>query len=258
MLRGSRARGPQHADRMRVVQDEHGAELLRELEEVGHVGDVALHAEDAIHDDHHPRLGRATRFQEPTEPGQLSVVEPEGLPEREPRAVHDARMVQLVQEDAVVPPAQGRDDAQVRLIAGAEDESRLHPRELREPALQLLVEVQIAVQEAAARVGRAVLPEGRLGRLDDLRVVREAQVVVRPDHDLPLAADHHLRVRRPFDRGVIWIIARGHDLAGASEIPAFLEQMHPTSGGQVWRIQARSVPPGPRRGKRGGAPRGGR
>ena len=58
---------------------------------------------------------------------------------------------------------------EVGLIAGGEDEAGFLAEELGEVVLELLVQVERAVEEAAAGAAGAVAGAGPLGRLEDLR-----------------------------------------------------------------------------------------
>ena len=51
--------GPEHAERVGVVDGQGGAVLPGQRGEAGHVGDVAFHGVDAIDDDHRRRGRRA-------------------------------------------------------------------------------------------------------------------------------------------------------------------------------------------------------
>src|SRR5690606_11608113 len=99
--------------------------------------------------------------------------------EREARTIDDAGVIQFVGEEVVVTADERRDDAEVGLVAGAEYERCLLIDELRESFLELLVQIQCAVQEPAAGAATAVLSERLLACLQHLRVMRQSEVVVR-------------------------------------------------------------------------------
>ena len=135
-------------------------------------------------------------------------------------------MVELVEQDDLAAADQAGDEAEVGLVAGGEDEAGFLAEELGEVVLQLLVQVEGAVQEAAAGAAGAVLMERLLGRLEDLRVVREAEVVVRAQHDAPLALDDDDRVLGLGDRLEVRVETRSLDFACLGELPALLEEGH--------------------------------
>ncbi len=230
VLGGTRARRPQIPDGVGVVEHQHRAELFTNLEQPRRIGDIALHAEHTVHHDHASDIVQprgALRLQLASQTFQITVFEPRHLAVRQPAAVDDAGVVQLVQVDLVVPTHQRPDDAQVRLVARAEHQRRFGADELRQPHLQPLVQVRIAVQESTARTAAAVFLERSLGRLDYAGVVGEPHIVVRADHDLALTVDVRLGVVRPLDRHEIRVIPRRHDLTGTCEVAALIENVHP-------------------------------
>ncbi len=144
------APGTQHTDGMGVVDGEGGAVLLRDLEQVRHVGDVSLHRVDAVHDDHDAGARRHL-LQLALEVAEVAVIEAYRLAVGHFGAVHDRGVIQLVQEDEVAPAHQSRHDAEVRLVAGRKHDAGFLAEELRQLGFQLLVQIQSAVQEAASR-----------------------------------------------------------------------------------------------------------
>ena len=60
MLHRAAARLPEHADAVRVVDDDHGVMRARELEDLRKLREVAFHREDAVGDDQlaQPRAAR--------------------------------------------------------------------------------------------------------------------------------------------------------------------------------------------------------
>ena len=104
------------------------------------------------------------------------------------------------------------DDALVRHVARREEDAGVLPHELGEALLQLQVEVERAVEEAAARAARAVVGDRLLRGLDDARVVRQAEVVVRPGHDDLVPADDGPRALRHFDGAEVGVEVGGFDL----------------------------------------------
>jgi len=185
MGRGSPA-AAEHADRVRVIDHQPRTVLLAEGDDLRQGGDIALHAVEAIH---HDELALVCRqlAQYPLQVLHVLVPEALGLAEAQLRAVDQARMVFLVQDDIISTADQRADRAQVGLHAGGEDQRRLFPDELRDLVLQLLVHLERAVQEAGAGAAGAVAPDRLDGRLADAGVGRQAQVVVRAAHDQAVA-----------------------------------------------------------------------
>ena len=87
------------------------------------------------------------------------VAELADVAEGEPRAVDDAGVVLLVEVDRVALADEAGDHAEVHLEAGGEDERGVLSHELGQPLLELDVEVERAVQEAAAGAAGSVLPD---------------------------------------------------------------------------------------------------
>ena len=137
---------------------------------------------------------------------------------------------------------QGGDQAEVGVVAGGEDEAVFLAEKLGEGGLELLVQVERAVQEPAAGAAGAVAVQGAGGRLEHLGVVGQAEVVVGPEHDPLLAFDDDHGVFRLRDRLEVRIEPRRLDLIGLGELPALVEQRdvlkglsgHETSGGAEW------------------------
>ncbi len=84
------------------------------------------------------------------EVGQVAVVEALGLRVRQLGAVHDRGVIELVEVDGLTPTDQAGDQAKVGGVAGGEDQTGFLAEELSQRALELLVEVERAVEEAAA------------------------------------------------------------------------------------------------------------
>jgi len=87
---------------MRVVDRERSAVFLRELEQVRHVGDVAFHRVDTVHDDHDAGARRRL-LQLALEAAEVAMVEAHRLAIGHLGAVHDRGVVELVQKDHVAP-----------------------------------------------------------------------------------------------------------------------------------------------------------
>ena len=122
----------------------------------GSGADVALHREDAV--DHHEHaaavaLGALQHRLELVEP---VVAERAGARARHRDAVHDRGVVAGVADHGVAGDRAGCRAADVRLVAGREDERVLGAHPLGQLALELEVHRQRAVQEARAGQAGAV------------------------------------------------------------------------------------------------------
>ena len=117
----------------------------------------------------------------------------------EARAVVDAGVVLPVEVDRVALAREGRQDAEVDLEARRKRHAGRLFHEDGEALFQLDVDVERAVQEAAAGAAGAVLPDGLDRALLDLRMRGQAEVVVRPQHDHLAAAHRDDRVLARLD-----------------------------------------------------------
>ena len=169
---------------------------------------VATHGVDTVDDDSLPRFAREVI----EDPGQtLDIVVRESLHPRvrELDAGEQGVVGVLVEHGEVVAPDEAGDRADVRHVAGGEHERSLVAVELSQLCLQRAVEVEGAVQQPGPRDPSAVLAGGFLGRLDHLGVIREAEVVVRPEVDVLVALDPEAGRRSAFDRLVVGPVAGG-------------------------------------------------
>ena len=97
-------------------------------------------------------------------------------------------------------------------------------KELGQGLLELLVEVQGAVQEPASRASGTVPAQGPACGLENLRMMRQAQIVVRAEHDPLLTVDDDDGVFRFRDRIEVRIQPKRLNLARLGEVPALVEQ----------------------------------
>src|SRR5450759_5849041 len=101
-------------------------------------------------------------------------------------------MIVLIEDDYVAAADQRADGAQVGLHSGREDDGSLLPDIGGQLAFQLLVHLEGAVQKARACAACTVMRQRLLRGLPDLGMGGQAQVVVGPAHDQPVAANHRL------------------------------------------------------------------
>ena len=181
----------QHAKAVGVVHHDPRAILLRQAADLRQVRDVALHAEHAVG---HDQAARSVRNLLELNFQLLHVLVAVGqhAAVAQAAAVVDGGVVLAIADHVVAVAHDGRNDAQVALEAGGEGHHGLLVQEARQLGLQLQMHLQRAVQEAGARAARAVLLQRVQTRLDDLRVLRKSQIVVRAQHDAALALHLHL------------------------------------------------------------------
>ena len=108
--------------------------------------------------------------------------------------VIDARVVLAVADHVVTHANDGADDAEVALKAGGKRDDVALAQKLRHLPLKGKVQIQRAVEQAAAAAAGAVFVERLVRGGDDLRVRRQAEVVVRAEHDAPLPLHDDLGV----------------------------------------------------------------
>ena len=179
---------PEHAARMGVIDHHDGARLLGDLAERFHRPEIPVHAEHAVGDEQFP-----LRRREPPQdlPRRADVAVREHLDRRpaQAAAVDDAGVVQLVRHDDVFAGQDRRDRAGVGCEPALEDHRRLGLLELGEPALELLVQVH-RPRDRTDRAGADPVALDRLERaLLQLRVCRQAEVVVGREVDDAPAVD---------------------------------------------------------------------
>ena len=124
---------------MRVV-DHHDRPAPRgDLDELGQGRDVAVHREHAVGDQELTAAGPCGLGQRHVRRADVLVREDLDLRAREPRAVDDRRVVQLIADDHVLLAQDRSDRAGVRHEAGLEHQGGIGMLEVGEAALQLLV-----------------------------------------------------------------------------------------------------------------------
>ena len=92
--------------------------------------------------------------------------------------------------------------------------------------LQLQMELQRAVEKARAGAARAVPLKRLCARLNDLRIRRQTEVVVRAEHYAPLALHDDLNVLTRFQRMEIGIYAFFPVIFCKGKVFAFCENIH--------------------------------
>ena len=103
-------------------------------------------------------------------------------------------MVFPVHDHIVAQPDQSADDAEVRLKAGGKRHNLVLTQKCRQLLFQLQMQLQRSVQKPRARAARAEALIRLHTRADDVFVRRQPQIVVRAQHDPPLALhdDRHI------------------------------------------------------------------
>ena len=142
----------------------------------------------------------AVAAQAPLEVLDVAVAVDDDLGARQPAAVDDRGVVELVGEDRVAAAGERADHAEVGEVARAEQHARLAALERRQALLQAPVDRHRARHQP--RGARADAPaHRRLGRrLAHARVVGQAEVVVRAQQQHRPAVEQHGRPLRSADQ----------------------------------------------------------
>jgi hypothetical protein len=175
---------------VRVVDHERCPVAVFELDDRGERRDVAVHREDAVGHDELP--SRARGGERSFEILGIGVAIAVNVGARQPTAVDQARVVELVAEDRVATRGQSSDDADVGRIARAEHDRCLGALVLREPLLQLVIRRSVAHDEPRCPSPHSLLPRPARRGIGESRVPGEPEVVVRGEVDelAPLGRDH--------------------------------------------------------------------
>jgi hypothetical protein len=92
-------------------------------------------------------------------------------------------VAELVEHDEVARPDERGDHADVREVPAAEDDRVLGAFERRKPALEIRVERMVARDEPRGARADAVARSGLVACCYDVRMVREAEIVVAREGD---------------------------------------------------------------------------
>ena len=192
--------GTEHAGGMRVVDHHRSAVLLRSFHQIGKRCDVAVHAEDTVR---HQQDAAISLTPSLTERAlgilRIGVLVEDSFGFGQPDPVDDARVVELVADDTVPRIEHGPDDADVHRIPALEGERRIGALEGCQPALQLFVE-RLGPRDGAHRSSaRTPFQRRARGRLHELRMRVETEIVVAGKADHGLAGDIHLGSLRRFE-----------------------------------------------------------
>ena len=170
------------ADAVAVVHHHECAVLVGQVADGFQVGDVAVHREHRVGGDHDvARTFVACFFQFRFQVRHVVVPVAETHRLAEADTIDDRGVVQLVGDDRILRAEQRLEQAAVRIKAGGIEDGVLHAQEIGNLLLEFLVHFLRAADEAYR--SHAVTPfiEALLAGLDQVRVVGEAEVVVRTE-----------------------------------------------------------------------------
>ena len=124
---------------------------------------------------------------------KLAVRKNPNLCARKSAAVDDRRVAQRVGDHQITSACERGDDADVCHVARTEDQRGLGPEKFGEFRLERLVDLEIAVDQSRTSRRAAELARRSRGRLDDLRVMGEVEVVAARKEQGLAAVDRHPR-----------------------------------------------------------------
>ncbi len=210
---------------MSVVDHYPCAVLFGKTADLGQVGDVAAHAENAVGD--YERAGGLRYLPERGfEIGHIVMPVAQHFAKAELACVVDTRVVFFVADDVVAPADERADYAQIRLEARGKRHNRLFAQKLGELGFEIQMQLQRSVEEAGAGTARAVFLERFDAGFDDLGVHGEPEVVVGAEHYAALAFHYDFRVLLGLQGVEIRIYAEFPQLGGAGVAFEFLKKIH--------------------------------
>ena len=183
LLRQARPRRAQDADGVGLVGHEHGAREPGRGRQVGQRRPPAVHREDRV-GDQEPTAGAVGLVGEYLRSGRRVALGIAG--ERGPGEggrVVQAGVTRPVHHHGVAAARKGRQDPQVRHVAGGEDQGGLRAHEAGEVGLQGGMGIGVAGQEPAGARAPAPAVEAAAKGVGDARVCRQTQVVVRGEEE---------------------------------------------------------------------------
>ena len=204
---------PQHARGMRVVHHHDRAVPFGRLGQPGQRADIAVHREHAVGDQQLAPGHRIQLAQDLLRRGHILVREHVDLGPRQPAAVDDAGVVQLVADDVVFRRQDRRHRARVGREARLEHHARFHVLERRDALLELHVHAHGAGDGAHRAATHAEFADRFQRRFAQFGMRRQPEVVVGGE------VDHLFAVEARFRRALRFQDAQ--PLVGALGAPLF-------------------------------------
>jgi hypothetical protein len=194
----------EHARRVSVVDHDGRAVFLRRIDDAGQRRDVTVHREDAVGDDEDEpeRLAGAAvtglpgRAQDLAKGSDVGVRKDLPRRLREPHAVDDRGMVELVGHDQVRLAGDRREHARVRREPALERQHRLDVLEPCEVRFEVLVEGHRPGDRSHRSGTRPVQPHRVERGLSQSRVVGQPEIVVGREADEAPVVDRDDRALR--------------------------------------------------------------
>ena len=182
--------GPEHAETVRVIEQQPRLVALRHIDQRSDRRDVAVHAEHRVADDQ--LVDRTTRAQPRFEHADIGVRIHLHFSPRQARPVDDAGVIQRIGKHRIAGPDQCRHDAGVGHVAGRETERLRQPDEAGELGLQLLMLGVMAGNQMRGAGADAVAADRRDRGVRDRGMGSKPEIVVRSERHqwAPVDVEH--------------------------------------------------------------------
>ena len=235
MRGGAAAARADDAERVRVVDEHARAVLLDDFDELGKARNLPFGAEDAVGDDERAFVGIELRKRAVERLGVVVLVahhpRADGLTEA--HAVVDRRVNVAVDDgDALLVGKERRDGGEVDLVAGGEDQRRFLAEKRGQLFFELVVQLHRAVDEPRAGHARAELVDRVARRFAHPRVRRQAEVVVRAEHDHAAPFEHRFGSVVQIERAEERIDAHLARVVRGTKLIGLFEDVTSADGGQ--------------------------
>jgi hypothetical protein len=214
------------ADGVGLVDHDSGVVFLGKLDDAREIGHVAFHREHAVGHDELDFVGSALAKLR-LKALHIVVLVFERLRERQPTPLDNRCVVLFVPDDIVFAAGQTRHYAEVHAEPRRVNHHIFLAYILGDARLELLVEVERAVEEGRAGAAGAILAGGLDGRFFDAGVVDKTGVAVRTEHEHALAVDNHFRILLRGNGAEIRIDTCRFGLLGSGILgELFLKELH--------------------------------
>ncbi len=170
---------------MGVVRHQPGIVSEREARQRGQRGEITVHRENAVGQDHGPAIRRPVSRKQCGKMVDVVVTEAEGVAAAELGARPQAGMSQLIDQNEVFVAEKRGDHPEIGEIAGAEHAGRLAPLEPGEAVLKLGIERVVAGDQAGGAGAKAVAHQRLVGGGKNRRVADEVEIVVARKREQP-------------------------------------------------------------------------
>ena len=194
LVRAAAARAHE-TDGVGVIDHHQRSVRVGEIADRREVCEVAVHREHAIcHNENAPRALGCLELR--SKIGHVVVLVTETLGFAEAHTVDDGGVVELIGNDRVIRAEQCLEQSAVGVEARGVKDRVLHPEEIAELVLELLVDGLRAADEAHTRQAVAPFIERIAGGFDHLRMTRQPEVIIRAHvQHRALAHAHPCRLR---------------------------------------------------------------